>query len=410
MQPSSRTNQRRAMKRFSSVDDLLDSLIDRLEANAAPTRLVAHVGDFASIAAQDAFMGELAALESAGGLVVDRERNDGVEIVRRVRLADVEVIYRHRGRTPSRQRAEISLEKIRSEAAIHPGLGSIIDEVGNSWARNVAWCTLRPGQSDALLQAALLARALADGSRSGEPPQDYRTFSRRIAGDSKSLERHAGTVVEIVQRLYPDAVPQQDIAPTDLIGHFGVERLPQPLLVGGPICVDGVVLPELPFVGVPPESSSRVSVGEVQYMLLIENYTSFVRHCREVRTPPGLTIYTGGFPSRAVLRAILSFASPGVPTFHWGDIDAGGLRIFAHIETSLAKVGVTLLPHLMSVALLTSLGRPQEASTRRPVKSSMSGSGIAELWDALLDTHLELEQEEIDPSRPTFPSGRVAKP
>jgi hypothetical protein len=51
-----------------------------------------------------------------------------------------------------------------------------------------------------------------------------------------------------------------------------------------------------------------------------------------------LVVYTGGFPSAGVvdiLSNVLRALPTDVPFLHWGDIDAGGLRIFRYLEENL---------------------------------------------------------------------------
>jgi hypothetical protein len=80
-------------------------------------------------------------------------------------------------------------------------------------------------------------------------------------------------------------------------------------------------------------------------------------------------------------------------------MDGGGVRIFCHLEHALADKGLILLPHLMDSAVLRQFGVPRERQLRLaaapPPKSAMR-----DLWDALLETDLVLEQESLPPCRP----------
>lgn len=56
---------------------------------------------------------------------------------------------------------------------------------------------------------------------------------------------------------------------------------------------------------------------------------------------------TGGRPTRVAAsptRAGCSRVQADAPTFHWGNMDAGGVRIFRHIKRHLALLGVTCAP------------------------------------------------------------------
>ncbi len=137
-------------------------------------------------------------------------------------------------------------------------------------------------------------------------------------------------------------------------------------------------------------------------MLTVENFTSFVRHCREVNADQrALILYSGGFPSRSALRGIVHLAvAAQAPTFHWGDIDAGGLRIFRHLEAALGKAGIALRAHLMEEALLVhALEQPTAARLKA---GGAVGSAIGELWDTMARDPAPrvLEQEALNPTAP----------
>lgn len=210
-------------------------------------------------------------------------------------------------------------------------------------------------------------------------------------------------MVELLDRLFADEGTEPGLDDMDVLASLGVVRFAQPLLLGGAIVMDGVVLPRAPFHGFPADEVHRLSVEGATYVLLVENYASFVRHCREVNaTGDGLVIYTGGFPARAVLTAILRLLGPlQCPVYHWGDLDLGGLRIFVHLERAIASLGIGLSPHLMSAELLERHGAPSERRVPA-IPDMLSGTAIASLWSFMsaLPRPMELEQEELDPVRP----------
>ncbi len=391
------------MKQFTDFNLMVDDFLQRLEANAEAKRLLASLGEFGSISAQDDFLAELALLEQAGGLVVKRKRVDGVDTVANVRIGDPAVLYRHRGRTPSRQAADEALEAIRKRTDLPDGFRPIIDEVAAAWSRNVSWLGIRKGEAQILWRVFSLAQSLGTLSRTAEAPIDFRTLSRRVSGDSKVLEQQIRPTVALVRRLYPDP-DYKDLADDELLSSLGIEKLSQPLLIGGPVILDDQPLQNLSFIGVPPEQHNLLSVSNAEYVLTIENYTSFVRHCREVnKSRNGVVIFTGGFPARLVLTAITEIARRlRAPTYHWGDIDPGGLRIFVHLESTLRQLNIQLRPHLMDVGTLAIHGQESNAPVRPLIKGGASHSAISELWDKLAEAkpNIWLEQEELDPAPP----------
>ena len=140
----------------------------------------------------------------------------------------------------------------------------------------------------------------------------------------------------------------------EALASLGLLRLPQPFLASRPLALDGAPWPPVTYLGLPPDAVSRLTlIRPVDYVLTVENFTSFVRHAREVNQERGgLVLYSGGFPSRGALQAIVHLADRAkAPTFHWGGIDAGGLRVFRYLEAALRARGVMLRAHLMRADL-----------------------------------------------------------
>lgn len=263
---------------------------------------------------------------------------------------------------------------------------------------------LRPGQSALLEKLLGLANALIERADRPDSPQvDVRTFARDACGDSKALKANMLSVLAIVRRLRPDLVSGAAVEPAETLSTWGVVAMPHPLMISGALALDGIVMPTLNFFGLPPEDVARVTLGSPPaYVLTVENQASFVRHAREVNAHgAALVIYTGGFPSRAVLRAIVDLCERAdAPTFHWGDLDAGGVRIFLHLEEALSARGIGLAPHLMSADLVlaagTDLGRGRAVAVP-------SNSAIADLAPLVAGPRfLSLEQEAVAPRAPTL--------
>jgi hypothetical protein len=79
-------------------------------------------------------------------------------------------------------------------------------------------------------------------------------------------------------------------------------------------------------------------------------------------------------------------------------MDAGGVRIFRHLERHLADVDIALRPHMMNIELLRRFGK-SAPSTAGPF-GDMYASAIADLADFLTANGLVLKQEEFDPRSP----------
>ena len=391
---------------FSDLNTLLHDLLNRLEANPSATRILARVAfdRFGSVGEQDAFLAGLDAIEREGGVRVLRQGPRHDMRITGVALADPAPVYRRMVRTPSRDDVPARLEPLRQRSDLPVAATTVIDRVAASWERGVAHLELFPGDVEGL--GNVLRLAAAAGLRAdwqGLPDIDFRTFARKAVGDSKALERHLSAVARTLGILHPGLDAAHALQPAELLAAVGITRLPQPLLIHGALELGGAALPRLEFLGFPPEHAVRLRpLRKPAHLLTIENYASFIRHIREVSRPEdALVVYSGGFPSRLARDAIVSLASRVcVPTFHWGDMDPGGVRIFRHLERSLAAADVVLRPHLMSVHLLRKVGRqaPESRSTRM---GQLDGSALEELADVIATERLVHEQEELEPRSPT---------
>jgi hypothetical protein len=70
-----------------------------------------------------------------------------------------------------------------------------------------------------------------------------------------------------------------------------------------------------------------------------------------------------------------------VPTFHWEDTDAGGVRIFRRVERHLADVDIALRPHMMDTKLLRCFGISAPGTVGSV--GDMHASAVADLADFL---------------------------
>lgn len=399
---------------FSDLPSLIADLLDRHEKNPDATRLIATIDNdgFEDLDRRDAFGEELARLEREGGVERVWTGHRAGLIVTGVRLKDAAVLYRQTGRKPSAQLVDGALAELRAYNDLPIGAVPLIDAVANAWRRGVAHIGIAKGDVRTLDQVIRLATAVH--ARAAEQPEgeiDYRTFSRLAVSDSKALERNTRPVASAIARLFPTAASPAQRDPEELLAEAGIVRLPQPVLLRGSIGLKGQPLPELPFVGFPTECAEFVDLlNRPSYVLTIENYASFMRYVREVsQTDEGLVIYSAGFPSGPTLKAIARLAAlADAPTFHWGDMDAGGVRIFRHIETHLAPLGVTLRPHMMEAELLRRTGAVMKDV--HDGAGDMAGSAISDLALIIHQQGLAQEQEEFSPRSPLANVFAAAQP
>ncbi len=386
-------------RKFIDAAALLHDLLDRREGGTEyPIAYPDHEA-FPTVTAADAFVKAIAAAERTGSVAVVYGRGRRRDELKLVRLTDADALYDHLRRAPSRETADRARAEMLQDLDIHPAIRDAALAGPEAWSRKRTWCNLGPDDVQAARAAIVLAQAIVDGRHIG---LDYRTFSRKITGNSKALERLEAAVL----RLVGAAIDLPAAAnPRSALATLGLERFGPPLLLAGTITLNGTALPlSLPYVGLPPGEISRIGYDRTpDHVLTIENFASFNRHVLEAdQGRVGLTIYVGGYPSLATQRALRILASTlpqKVPFFHWSDIDPDGTWIFRTIERAIER---PLLPHLMSQDLAEAHGeRPSRTSPLRIGEAA--GSMISDLVDYLSGAGARvMEQEEIDPVLPSY--------
>jgi hypothetical protein len=384
-------------RKFTEARALLADLLDRYEGGTESPIAYPDYPAFASVPAVDAFIKELRQAEEAGAVSIAAGRGHKRDHVAHVRLEAAAILYRHIGRTPIGTVAGAARTQLTDGLSLQPGLLDAASNVLSVWTRGKAWNGFLPTDAEKLRIAFALAQAILDGKHAGS---DYRTFSRRIAGDSKVLERCQGVVVRLLAKII-DLPP--GAKPREALRTLGLEKFAPPLLISGRINLLDADLAKasLLYLGIPPNEADRVRFREEPaYLLTIENYASFNRHIIEADPDRlGTTVYVGGYPSLATqhaLRLLASKFSESVPIYHWSDIDPDGTWIFRTIERALGR---QLRPHLMSPEIAEKFGKAAAGiSGFRPASPD---SGIFMLAEYLASANAKLlEQEELDPQIP----------
>ena len=384
-------------RRFTDARALLGDLLDRHEAGAANPIGSPDYEEFADIVAQDSFVRQLRDAERAGALRITVGRGSNREQITHVRLESASALYAVLGRQPIDHIVAAASERLLDGLNLPSELHGAVASIQAAWSRGKTWQGFSSSHAEKLRLALLLAKAILNGRHRGV---DYRTFSRRIAGESKALERLESVVVRI---LNPVLEFPPGARPRDALRAIGLEKFAPPLLVSGLVDFGqaemSVAGPQ--YFGIPPNEAGRLVFRKApEYLLTIENFASFNRHIVEADPQRlGVTLYVGGYPSLATqegLRSLATALPAEVPLFHWSDIDADGTWIFRTIERNVER---PLKPHLMSVDIAEKFGRPP-AELVRPAAGA-SRSAIADLVDYLQrDDAKWLEQEELDPVMP----------
>jgi hypothetical protein len=384
-------------RRFTDAKALLNDLLDRFEAGAASPIGYPGYAEFADIVAQDGFISQIRGAERTGAVRIAFGRGSNSEQIAHVRLESSSALYALLGRQPIGQRVSEASERLLDGLNLPSELLDAVASIQAAWARGRSWQNFSSSDVGKLRLALLLAKAILEGRHRGV---DYRTFSRRVAGESKALEKLESAVVRILSPVL-DFPPEA--RPREALRAIGLEKFAPPLLVSGMVdfaaAEMSVAGPQ--YFGISPNEAARLIFRTMpQYLLTIENFASFNRHIVEADPRRlGVTLYIGGYPSLATqegLRTLATALPRTVPFFHWSDIDPDGTWIFRTIERCVER---PLWPHLMSIDVAESFGR-LPAEPVRPAAVA-SDSAIADLVAYLQrDDSKWLEQEELDPVLP----------
>jgi hypothetical protein len=384
-------------RRFTDARALFGYLLDSHENGAANPFGYPDYSGCADVVAIDRFNRDLRDAERHGAVRLAMGRGRNSEDIAHVRLEAPDRLYALLERRPIGERADAARCRLLDGLALSPEFEPALESLRKAWAQGRSWQGFALDDADRLRPALIMAQAILEGRHRGV---DYRTFSRRTAGDSKALERLEAVVVRLLSatlELPPTARPR------DALRTLGLEKFAPPLLLAGPIDFDVADLSAAAplYFGIPPGEARRLRCRrQPDYCLTIENFASFNRHVMEADPQrAGLTIYVGGYPSLATQQALRTLAAaipPDVPFFHWSDIDPDGTWIFRTIERTLERV---LTPHLMSVEIAERHGRRPAVPVRPPPGTTTSA--IADLLVYLQrDDAKWLEQEELDPVVP----------
>lgn len=382
---------------------LLNRILDHIEETPLGERVRAVSlrvpGEVASGEARRAMDAALGAAERAGAVELVAGRGETRHLVTAVRLRDADLLYKHLRRRPAAELAGEVAAALRAGigAQVHPETARAVEELEAGWRRAQRPFDLSPDLEEArrflIALDAVLRRAPDDRG-------DLRTFSARVAMDSKLLERQVPRVMGWMAgtgRLPPD-LPMDEAR-----AALGLEKFAHPVLVAGQASVRGLAVHALTYVGISPDDIDALDAQPcAEVVLTIENFASFNRHVLEAMTGKEIVVYTGGFPSRVTLRALRKLSGTvGGDVRHWGDVDAGGLRIADHLAREAApKLGL----HLMSAEVAQAHGRPA-----RPDASLMALGATPEIASLARflggDAASHLEQERLDPV-PVLHGGR----
>ena len=373
----------------------LHSLLDRIErlSEAERQRMVsARLSmNFADADARADFEAVLRDAATMQAVTLVPGRGELAHLWARVQLADSAALYRFLARTPAGEAADRAGDALHQRCPQLRNVAGVRDEIAAYWRAGRSWMGLGRHEVDGAIAFLRALDAVLAGDFGG---RDMRTVARQRTGDSKAIERQMG---RIARWLRQQGMVDPTTSDPEALAALGLEKQPQDVKLAGPVTVYGRLLPELPHIGLPPDAAAALHPGRARRVVTIENLTSFNRYAREARGDDEIAVYTGGFPSHAVGRAIAVLAQAGCDIWHWGDIDAAGLRIAL---TVARHAGQPPRPWRMTPALARTHGTPCPPQT------------VGHLPDGLpeevrrLAVFLEspgahtLEQEALDPVSP----------
>jgi hypothetical protein len=327
------------------------------------------------------------------------EENNWLEAVDLVadRTDESYALLRRTPRTVQHATLEQMLDQQRPVASWHQ---SFLD-----WARSQlsGGRSLAPLRRDDVEWNADFLRALQALAALGAPTLE-RSFSVRVFGDSKRFAVLESAVLRVLRQHDPAAVAYGEDSAALLRAHF-LDRVPEYVPLAGPLRIlsTGAALDLAPFQPSLALSAATIRAADglecaADRLITVENSTSFSE--LSLRRPSSIAIiYTGGFASPTVIQLMrqLRRARPDLPIQHWGDLDAGGLRILAHLRREIGGVEVWK----MDIATFESARRhaqPLSAGDRKALEQLRTQTELSDcvsLIDHLLATGLKLEQEAV---------------
>jgi hypothetical protein len=174
-----------------------------------------------------------------------------------------------------------------------------------------------------------------------QTPTLERTLSSQIFANSKRLEALRSNILTILRRHDPHAHEYGDDDWALLRSH-NLDRAPEYIALAGPLSLQiGSQQPVALDTLQPSMALSAASIPQISSMssnarllITVENATSFNELL--MQRPAGcVLIYTGGFASPSLIALLRLIRAQQVPHAHWGDLDAGGLRILLHLREQL---------------------------------------------------------------------------
>ncbi|MBV9708839.1 MAG: DUF2399 domain-containing protein [Chloroflexi bacterium] len=255
-------------------------------------------------------------------------------------------------------------------------------------------------------------RALSAIARLNTPTLE-RTLSVQIFGDSKRCETLRGKILTVLRAHTPEAAAygEDDWA---LLQAHNVYRTPEYAPLTGPLSLalnkvnrEGTIYvthlqlePDLPSVSLSEDilRSAEIVSCPATALITVENMTSF-SELLLLRPSSTMLVFTGGFASPALLTLLSKIRThrPALPFWHWGDLDAGGLRILAHLRRHLGNI-LPLGMNIETFERYRAHAQPLTANDRASLDALVADPMLSDciaVIQHVLEMGLKLEQEAV---------------
>jgi Uncharacterized protein conserved in bacteria C-term(DUF2220) len=308
--------------------------------------------------------------EHRGAIVIRWDARAGERAhAERLDLVDGQVLAKHLGLTPRWDAVGAAREALGPHLARYPALEGVLD----CWRRGVKARNTEPNEVTDWLDAIRIVEYCATLKGQDVP---VRRASAKLFGESKRIQR-LSALVDVLSQASVSAPTRDE---EEVLQELGLVRFPPTWMLSADaevVCAAGTVRVVAPYVGLAPTTIQSLRVSEdLKCLLTVENLTTFHEAAqRRTERPRVAVLYTGGMPSPSWRRvyALLLHAMPESATvMHWGDVDAGGFRIAAHLATLCDAAGRRLELHSMSGAT----ARPKDGLAR----GTLSASELSQIW------------------------------
>lgn len=361
------------------------------------------------------------------GLVTLQWKKGNSEILRKVLLCtDEEALsrsYALLGRTPRREQEQKLLQiceafalRVQEEqardgkerGALSRFLSALISQL--SQGKKVAKAYADPEDPGELRRLLVLMDGIL--AHAGRPECFVREFSIETFHDSKVAERELSRAARVIRDFARPEEGLSDLDTWELLSEYGICKNPSLLMMKGhgAFTLQGqrIELDAIPGGMALTNEAVPGLVWEREKdpctVLTIENLTSFHRFpCEKVCGRPVLVLYLGGYANRIRRSLLMKIheACPQALYLHFGDLDAGGFRIWRHL---CRTTGISFLPYLMDARTLETYadqGRALSENDKKALAQMLKDpdyalSSVQAAIRRILELDTKVEQECIE--------------